>query len=116
MSAEIKLDLGSVKVHKHVLEEIVAKSINDLNGVALIKPKVSDRLIAIIKGPARPGIKISVDENHEMTLHLSVNIQYGLNIPDVGRQIQDIVKQDIKKTLDISVKDVHVDIEGIERG
>ena len=116
MSAEIKLDLGSVKVHKHVLEEIIANSISEIPGVRLVGSKFADTLRAIFNGPSHAGVRIRIDESHEILLDLTVNVTHGARIPDVGRQIQDIVKQDIKKALDIGVKDINVDIKGIERG
>jgi len=116
MSADTRLDLGSVKIHKHVLDEIIAKTVHGINGVRLVQPNLSDKLKDLISGPSHPGIKIQMDEQEGIKINLAINIQYGMKIPDTARQIQDIVKQDIKKILEINVADVNIDIRGIEAG
>jgi uncharacterized alkaline shock family protein YloU len=113
MGNDIKLDLGSVKIHKHVIEGLVAKTLEGVSGVQLIQPKWLDRLSSIFSSPSRPGINVRVDENQEIVLDLSVNVAYGSNIPATARLIQDVVKQDIKKALDLGIKDVNVDIEAV---
>jgi uncharacterized alkaline shock family protein YloU len=116
MVKEIKLDLGSVKIHKHVIEDIVAKSLESIHGASLIEPKLSDKIKAMIFGPTQPGIVIRVDSEQELVIDVAINVAHGSNIPQIGRQVQDIIKYDIKKSLDIGIKDVNVDIEALQRG
>ena len=113
---DIKLDLGHVKISRNVVEQLIAKSLKDITGVHLIKPTLSDKIKEALGYVKQPGIGIKVDDEQELSLEVAVNIDYGINIPDVARKIQDIVKQDVKKALDITVKDINVEIEGIERG
>jgi len=113
---DIKLDLGHVKISRQVLEQLIAKSLKDITGVHLIKPTLSDRIKEALGYTKQPGISIKVDDEQELSLEVAVNIDYGINIPEVARKIQDVVKQDVKKALDITVKDINVEIEGIERG
>ena len=116
MNSDIQLDLGTVKVHKHVLEDIIANTVKEISGVNLVKLNVTNKIFGLLGSKSHPGIRINIDENRDIQLELKVDVRYGENIPELGRQIQDIVKQDIKKTLDIEVKDVDIDIQGIERG
>ena len=116
MSQEIKLDLGHVKVHRHVIEDIIAKSLEGIKGVHLLPPSLFHKMLGLFSDPSRPGINIRVDENQDIILDIMVHVSHGTSIPDVGRLIQDIVKQDIKKTLDVTVKDINVDIEALKGG
>ena len=63
-----------------------------------------------------PGIDIKVDDNQEVTLDLRVVINYGMNIPDAARQVQATIKSAVDKTLNINLKDINVNVQGIERG
>lgn len=116
MNEEIKLDLGNVKVHKNVLEGIIAKTIEGMEGVSLIEPTLSDRIKVVLRGPFKPGVKIIVDENNDINIGVSVNIHFGTNIQEMASKLQELIKNDIKKSLDINIKDINIDIEGIERG
>jgi len=99
-----------------VIEDLIVQSLESIDGVSLIGPKWSDKLLSLFQSNARPGIGVRVDEEQELILDIAVNVAYGIHIPDIGVKIQDIVKQDVKKVLDIAVKDVNVNIEALQRG
>jgi uncharacterized alkaline shock family protein YloU len=81
----------------------------------LIEPDLSDRLKAVFTGPSHPGIRIQAQPDG-VKVHLNINVRYGMKIQDVARQVQEIVKQDIKKILEINVTDIDIDIRGLEKG
>ena len=116
MTSNKRLDLGSVKVHEYVLAEIISATLSDISGVSLIQPSFSEKLLRLIGRKIFPGVHINVDQNQEINLELKIVVHYGINIPDVARKIQDIVKQDINKALDINVHNIDINIHGIERG
>ena len=116
MKRDDKIDFGSVQVHRKVFAEIVSSAMKEVNGVELIRKSIGNRLFELFGQKDFPGIEIKVDENREVTLELQVCVQYGMNIPDAARQVQEIVKSSIGKALDISLKDVNVDVQGISRG
>ena len=115
MSRDEKIDLGSVQVHKKVFAEIIALALKDVEGVSLIQQNLSGRLCEILGRRDFPGIVVKVDSSHEVTLELKVLVRYGMNIPDAARQIQETVKSAVDKTLDVIVKDIHVNVQGIAR-
>ena len=116
MKDDAKIDLGSVQVHKKVFAEIIASALKEVSGVQLIEKNIGNRLIEMFGKKDFPGIDIKVDDHHEVTLEVKVLVQYGINIPDVARQVQETVKSAIDKTLDVSVKDIKVNVQGIARG
>lgn len=115
MRNDVKIDLGSVQVDKKVFAEIIASAMNDVDGVHLIDKNLGNKFFEMFGQKDFPGIEIKVDENHEVTLGLKVTVLYGMNIPDAARQIQDTVRTAIDKTLDINLKDINVNVQGIER-
>ncbi len=116
MKKDDKIDLGSVQVHRKVFAEIISSAISEVSGVELIQKNISNRLFEVFGQTDSHGIKIKVDENREVTLKLQVCVQYGMNIPDAARQIQETVRTAVDKTLAITLKDINVDVQGISRG
>ena len=43
-------------------------------------------------------------------------IKYGYNIPDTAARVQENVRQALEKMSNLSVKDINVNVQGIERG
>ena len=110
------IDFGSVRIHKKAIAEIALSALNDIEGVSLMEKDVFGTIRQWLKQEDVPGISVFVDENQDVLIDLNVNVRYGLNIPDVAREIQDAVKAAIRKTVDIYIKDINVNIQGIERG
>ena len=111
-----KVDLGSIKIHKKVLEEITLSAIKDIKGVSLMNKDFRAGLKDFLGIKNSPGIAVIVDKNNQVTIDVKVLVRSGMNIPEVARQVQDTVQQVIEKTVDVDLKDVNVNIQGIERG
>lgn len=115
MKKDQKIDLGSVQVNKKVFAEIISSALDEVEGVRLIPKNFGNRLVAMFGQKDFPGIDVRVDENHEVTLALQVFVRHGMNIPDLARQIQETIKLAIDKTLDINLKDININVQGIEK-
>ncbi len=116
MKKDVKIDLGSVQVDKKVFAEIISSALDEVDGVRLVEKKFGNKLFEMFGKDDFPGIDIKVDDNQEVTLGLRVVINYGMNIPDAARQVQATVKSAVDKTMDVSLKDINVNVQGIERG
>jgi uncharacterized alkaline shock family protein YloU len=116
MKENFRLDLGAVKIHKKAIAEIALSALSDMEGVTLSQPTFAEKFLAKVHDRAHPSIHVSVDQDNEVVIELHVKVRYGLHIPDVARQVQDVVRAAICKTVDIVLKDVNVNIQGIERG
>ncbi len=115
--SEIKnVDLGSVKIHKKVIADIVANAVAGVKGIRLIKPNMADQLLRIIGLYAQSAINVDIEKTGQVSVHVRVCVDYGLRIPDVAIQAQDAIREAIEQTVDIDLKDVNVNIHGIERG
>lgn len=111
-----KVDLGSIQVHKKVLAEIVRSAVEEVDGANLITEHLKEKLLNCVGIKYFPGVVIDVDENQDITLEIKVTVSFGRHIPDVARQIQSRVREALDKMADVHVRDVNVNIQGIERG
>lgn len=111
-----QIDLGSVKVHKMAMSEIIASAILEITGVRLAEKTFSEQVLDLFGKSSYPGIDVDVDGSGDVSVEVRIIIRYGMNIPDVAKIVQDSVKAAVHKTMGIRLKEVNVNIYGIERG
>ena len=111
-----KVDLGSIKIHKKVLAEIAFSAVSEIKDVKLATPDFVNRAYEFFGIKNYPGILVNVDKNNQVIMEIKVRVQYGKNIHEIAREVQDVVRAAIERAIDIDLKDVNVNIQGIERG
>jgi len=116
MNSNINSELGAVQIHKKVIAEIISNVVDEVDGVSLVQNKVKKKLFKLFGKEKFSGIEIKNDDDNDVTLEIRVLVRYGLNIPFVARQIQDSIKSAIDKTVDINLKNININISGVERG
>jgi len=116
MSEDSKLDLGTIQIHKKVLADITISALKDIKGVRLVTEDFKSNVFELFGYKTFPGISVTVERGNDVSIEVKVMVRYGLNIPEIARQIQDTIKTAVKKTVDVNLKDVNVNIQGIERG
>jgi uncharacterized alkaline shock family protein YloU len=116
MTQASKAQLGSVQIEKKVIAEIIASAVSQIEGVSLRRRNLAERLMEALGQKKYPGINIKVGGNDEVSLELKVFVCYGMNIPSVAQEVQNCVKSTVEKTIDLTLKDININIYGIERG
>lgn len=116
MTKENKIDLGSVQVHNKVFAELITSAMEKVDGVQLVQKNIGNKFLEMFGQKDFPGISIKVGEDREVTLELKVLVRYGLNIPDAAHHVQEAVKSAIDEALDVTVKDININVQGITRG
>ena len=116
MKQPYEIDLGVVHIHKNVVADIVASTVADVDGASLIPKSFAQNCGELFGQKVVAGVTVNVDENSDVSVDIQVIVRYGMNIPDIGRHIQDVVRSIVQKTVDISLKEINVNIQGIERG
>lgn len=116
MSEMQKVDLGSIQIHRYVIADIVLNAIADVKGLKLASGDIFGKVQEFLGLNKYPAIDIHIDKNNQVTVEVKVIIDYGLIIHDVATQTQDLIREAIERTGDIDLKDVNINIRGIERG
>ncbi len=111
-----RVDLGSIQVHKKAIADIAVSALSELDGVSLMPADLPTQFMEFFGQKSYPGIIVTVDKNNQVTLELRLRIRYGISVADIARQIQETVRSAIERTVDINLKDINVNIQGIERG
>lgn len=116
MNDDTVTDLGKVRVHKKVIASIALIAAKEIDGVARIGGSLSSGLYDLLgKFIGTNIIGVEFDKGGEVMVRIPVVIKYGFNLPEVAAKIQENIKLSIERTTDITVKDVDVDIQSVEK-
>jgi uncharacterized alkaline shock family protein YloU len=116
MSGENKVDIGFVQIHKKVIGDIAVSALQEVQGAKLASFGVISKFFELFGHKNFLCVNVTIDPDNQVSVEIKVSIQYGLNVPDVARQVQDVVKAAVEKAVDINLKEVNVNIQAIERG
>ncbi len=105
--------IGTVKVADEVVAIIAGLAATEVKGVASMAGNITNELVAKM-GIKRlsNGVKVDVIDNI-VTVDLTLNIEYGYNIPDISKKVQERVKSTIESMTGMTVTDVNVRIAGV---
>ena len=109
------VDLGVVQIHKKVIGDIAAASLKDIPGVQLATFGIIGTIAEVFGYKNYPAVSVSVDKEAQVSLKIRVIINYGINMPLVARQIQDVIQRAVEDAVDINLKEINVNIQAIER-
>lgn len=105
---------GAIKISNEVVLIIAAQALNDIKGIHLAASAAEGFVDKLVKKPAQRGVRIYLDdEAKEVDIDVHINIDYGMNIPEISWTIQEAVKKNVETMTDISVKKVNVFVDGV---
>ena len=116
MRDDDKIDIGLVQVHKKVIGDIAVSALKDIDGVKLAESELVGKIFALFGHKHFPAVIVNIDKDNQATVEIKVIVRYGMHVGDVSRQIQDMVRVAVERMLGIHLKEVNVNIQGIERG
>ena len=110
-------DLGKVG-EVHIADEVVAiiagLAATEVEGVASMAGNITNELVRKLgmKSLSR-GVKVTVLEG-VVTVDLSLNIEYGKNVLETSRTVQERVKTSIENMTGLEVADVNIHIASVD--
>lgn len=106
-------DNGTVNISDEVVAVMASLAATSVKGVAGMSGGVVGGFAELLgKKSLSKGVKI-VKETENVSLELSIIVEYGTKIPDVAWEVQDKVKAEIETMTGINVKSVSVSVDGI---
>ena len=113
---ESRNDLGVIKVHKNVISSISAIAATEIEGVKSVANNLRSALFEIAGQKSYSAIKVEISKNEEVKVEIPLIIKYGYNIPEVAGRVQENVRAALEKMSNLSIKDININVRGIERG
>lgn len=99
----------NVEITKDVLAGIAGIAMESVKGVAPAVPPVK---VGEVFAGRRRGINVS-RTGQAVTIDVTVNVCYGKSIPEVAREVQQVVCDNIELMTGLNVKAVNVTVQGI---
>ncbi|MEW6101810.1 MAG: Asp23/Gls24 family envelope stress response protein [Candidatus Omnitrophota bacterium] len=113
---ETRTELGLIRIHKNVIASIASIGAIEIEGVKRVANNLASGIMEII-GKASPfSIKVDFNKNEEVKIDIPIIVKYGFNIPEVANRVQDNIRMSLEKMTSLSVKDINVNVQGVERG
>jgi len=109
------VDLGVVQIHKKVIGDIAAASLKEIPGVQLATFGIIGSIAEAFGYKNYPSVSVRIDKDAQVSVEIRVIIDYGINVPSVARQIQDVIQHAVEDAVDITLKEINVNIQAIER-
>ena len=112
---EVNENSGNVKISDEVIATIAQIATNEVDGIIGTGSSFAGEIKQILskKAPAGKGVKV-VTENGEVTVDISVVVEYGAKIPAVSWELQENVKKNVESMTGLSVRKVNIHVVGIE--
>ncbi|SHG98399.1 Uncharacterized conserved protein YloU, alkaline shock protein (Asp23) family [Anaerosphaera aminiphila DSM 21120] len=104
---------GNVKISEEVIATIAVVAIEEVEGVvemqSTLKTSVTDMLG--VKNLLK-GVKASIGER-EAVIDVFITVEYGKNIIDIGKNVQEKVKEAVETMTGLDVVEVNVHVGGV---
>ena len=109
-------ELGVLRIHKNVISSISSIAATEIEGVKRVGKDLKSGLLELAGHKFSTAIKVEISKNEEVKVEIPLIIKYGYNIPEVAKGVQENVRQALEKMSNLSIKDINVNVQGIERG
>jgi len=113
---ESRNELGVLRIHKNVIASISSVAACEIEGVKRVGKDFKSGVMELIGQKMSSAVKVEINKNDEVKVDVPLVIKYGYNIPDVAGQVQENVRAALEKMTDLSIKDININVQGIERG
>ena len=105
---------GEVYIADEVVAIIAGLAATEVDGVASMAGNITNELVGKLgMKKLSKGVKISVLEN-VVTVDLALNIEYGKNILETSKTVQEKVKAAIENMTGLEVADVNIRIASVD--
>ena len=113
---ESRTDLGAIRIHKNVIASIASLAILEIEGVKRLGGDLKSGILEIVGKKSLSPIKVEISKNEEVKVEIPMVIKYGFNIPEVANRAQESVRNALEKMTNLSIKDININVQRIERG
>lgn len=106
--------IGKVQIADEVVAIIAGLAATEVKGVAAMAGNITNELVGKLgmKNLSK-GVKIDVLED-VVSVDMNLILEYGYNIPDTCKKVQDKVKAAIENMTGLEVSDVNISIASVE--
>ena len=106
-------ELGNIHISEEVLAGIAAAAALEVEGVSSLAANLGSDIAELLgKKTLAKGVHIQMTDE-TVTAELSILVAYGHTIPEVGKAVQDAVKNAVESMTGLEIAAVNVNVGGI---
>ena len=107
-------DVGQVQIADEVVTIIAGLAATEVDGVASMAGNITNELVSKLgmKNLSK-GVKVEIVDS-VVSVDLTLNIEYGMNILETSKKVQEKVKAAIENMTGLEVADVNIRVAGVE--
>lgn len=113
---ESRNDLGTVKIHKNVIASIASIASIEIEGVKRVGGNLKSGFMELIGNKNLTAIRIEINKDDEVKIDIPLIVKFGFNIPEIAGKVQENVRNNLEKMTNLSIKDININVQSIERG
>ena len=105
---------GDIKISDEVIATIASVATKEINGISGLSLSIAGEIASkFTKKNLSKAIKISTQDGN-VTIDISVVIDYGTRIPDVSWEVQENVKKAVETMSGLNVEKVNIIVAGVD--
>lgn len=109
-----KDEIGEVQIANEVVAIIAGLAATEVSGVTGMVGSLKGDLVELLgKKNLSKGVLVDVKEN-AIILELSIIVDFGANIPEVSKEVQEKVKSAVETMTGLTVDEVNIRIAGVD--
>ena len=109
-------ELGVLRIHKNVISSIASIAAMEIEGVKRVGSDLKSGLAELLGKKLFSAIKVDISKNEEVKVQVPLIIKYGYNIPEIANRVQENVRLALEKMSNLAIKEININVRGIERG
>lgn len=108
-----KNDIGSVRISNDVVAIVSGVAATEIKGVVGMSGGITGGITELLgmKNLSK-GVKVEVNGN-DTNIDLYLVVEYGSNIAEVGKKVQENVKSTVETMTGLNVLNINVNIQGV---
>lgn len=110
-TADVKTDLGIIRISDHVIAYLAKEAVLQDKGVAGMDERYSHAISSVISEKT-DGVHVAVKEAG-IVIDLFIHVRYGERIPAVALRLQERVKETVSESTGLLISAVNISVEGI---
>lgn len=106
-------EFGNVNISDDVIGIITNIAASEIEGVNLHGSLAGDLAEILGKKNLTKGVRIAINEENEVQVDLSIDVDFGVVIPDAAWKVQECVKAAIENMTELKVQGINIHVQGI---
>ncbi len=108
-------EIGTVRIADELITVIAALAATEVDGVSSMDGNLTNELIRKmgIKN-LKQGVHTFVDDDGKVRFELSLQVDYGRSIAEVGREVQERVKSAVETMTGMEVTEVKIHVANVD--